>query len=297
MMEFKFRVALYKFLCVPNLLAAHWCDSSGWIMANYLYKQIWEETKTLIQSVGYIAVTVDEVTTVDNNNFLSIRAYIVQNWVRIPLLISLQRVECSSNVENLTEMIVGAINLGGGLDSKAIANKLMSLGANGALTLQGARSRVTQQVKEKHAPFLIDVHCVAHRCNLAFKALTNLGMFGDIEKLLLVTYGYLYKSSKRYSEFKQLAELTQTKGLKMLHNVQMRWVSLIELLCGFLSEYRTLIYKTTDDLNENSKAEVSVLQLPTNYFSLSIPIIDLFSVAYLCCVSIAVMNLYPCQLK
>jgi len=58
-----------------------------------------------------------------------------------------------------------------------------------------------------------------------------------------------------------VAELTQTKGLKMLCNVQTKWVSLIEPLCHLLSQYRTLIYKMTVDLHENNKVEVSVLHV------------------------------------
>lgn len=96
---------------------------------------------------------------------------------------------------------------------------------------------------------------------MAFKALSSLGIFGDIENLLGVTHAYFCKSPKRFVEFKQLAELTNTKGLKMLRNVQTRWVSLIEPLRRLLSEYRTLIYKMTADLHENVKAEVRFFYL------------------------------------
>jgi len=256
MMEFESRQSLYKLLQVPDLPAAHWCDNSGWVMATYMYKQVMEETKRLISAARFVAVTVDEVTAVDNSSWLSVHAYIVQDWIRIPLLISLQRVECSPTAENLTELIVGSVSAGGGLDAEGIATKVLSFGADGASALQGNRTGVTLQLKEKHAPNLIGVHCVAHRCNLAFKALSNLGIFADIEKLLSVTHSYFCKSPKRFSEFRMLAELTETKGLKLLRNVQTRWVSLIEPLRRLLSEYRTLIYKMTADLHDNNKAEV-----------------------------------------
>jgi len=112
---------------------------------------------------------------------------------------------------------------------------------------------MTSQLKEKHAPNLIGV---AYHCNLAFKALSNLSIFAEIEKLLLVTHLYFSKSLKRLSEVRMLAELIETKGLKLLRNVQTRWVSLIEPLRRLLSEHKTLIYKMTTDLHENNKAEV-----------------------------------------
>jgi hypothetical protein len=214
--------------------------------------------KRLIGVAHYFAVTVDEVTTVDNGSYLSVHVYVVQDWVRIPFLVSLQRVECPPNAENLTKLIVDSVIVGTGVDLETVAKKLLSFGADGASTLQGNRSGVTLQIQEKHASFMIGVHCVAHRCNLAFKALSSLGIFADIEKLLSVTHAYFGKSPKRFAEFQQLAELTETKGLKMLRNVKTRWVSLIEPLRRLLSEYRSLIYKMTADLGENTKAEVSI---------------------------------------
>lgn len=83
-------------------------------MAGYMYKQVVEETKRLIESARYVAVNVDEVTAVDNSSFLLVHAYIIQDWMRIPLLISLQPLECSPNAENLIDLIVGAISTGGG---------------------------------------------------------------------------------------------------------------------------------------------------------------------------------------
>jgi len=201
---------------------------------------------------------VDEVTAVDNSSYLSMHVYIMRDWVRIPLLDALQHVECIPNEDNLMKLIVDAVSSGGGLDSKSIAQKLLRFGADGASTLQRVRGGVTMQMKEKYAPFMIGVHFVAHRCNLAFKVLSSLEIFAKIEKVMAVTHTYFSKSPKRFVEFKQLAELTKTKGLKMLRDVQTRWVNLIEPLHGLLSKYRTLLYKMIADLDENPKAEVSV---------------------------------------
>jgi len=71
-------------------------------------------------------------------------------------------------------------------------------------------------LKEEYAPFMIGVHCVAHYCNLAFKALSSLGIFEDIENLLVVTHAYFCKSPKQFTKFQQLTKLIETKDLKML---------------------------------------------------------------------------------
>ena len=109
--------------------------------------------------------------------------------------------ECSPNAENITHLIVDSVISGIGLDAETIAKKFLSFGADGVSMLQRNRIGVTLQIREKHALFMISVHCVAHRCNLAFKALLTLGIFSDIEKLLSVTHAYFCKSPKRFSEF------------------------------------------------------------------------------------------------
>lgn len=41
--------------------------------------------------------------------------------MRVPLLVSLQRVDCASNVDNLTKLIVEVVSTGGGLDLQMFA--------------------------------------------------------------------------------------------------------------------------------------------------------------------------------
>jgi len=133
--EYKSRLSLYKLLNVLDFLSTHWCDNSGWVMAFYMYKQVTNEMRRLIVATRYIAISVDEVTTVDNNSYLSVHIYIVQDWVWVLLLVLLECIDCIPNVVNLTRLIIDAIGSGGSLDSKSIVRKLLNFGANGASTL------------------------------------------------------------------------------------------------------------------------------------------------------------------
>ena len=81
MVEYESCIHLYKLLNVPDLPVAYWCNNSGWTMAAYMYKQVCSEMKRLIGAARYFAVIVDEVTSVDNGNFLSLHVYVVQDWV------------------------------------------------------------------------------------------------------------------------------------------------------------------------------------------------------------------------
>ena len=259
MLEYESRLSLYELLKVPNLPHTHWSDNSGWTMAKYMYKQVTNAIKKFVQQAHYIAMTVDEVTTVDNGSWLSLHCYVMENWRRMPLLVCLKKVDVAPNADNLISLIIECVQSGGGVDREMVARKLLSFGADGATVLQGCRFGVTVQITRDHAPFAMGVHCVAHRCNLACKALSSIGIFVVIEKALNMAHAYFARSPKRYSEFNRLAELIGTKGLKMLRVVETRWVSLIEPLRRLLSEYRTLIYKMVQDLKENEKAQVRFL--------------------------------------
>jgi hypothetical protein len=58
-----------------------------------------------------------------------------------------------------------------------VAKKMLCFGTDGAATLQGLRLGVTTQIQRDYTPYNIGVHCMAHRCNLAFKMLSGMGIF------------------------------------------------------------------------------------------------------------------------
>jgi hypothetical protein len=47
-----------------------------------------------------------------------------------------------------------------------IANKVVCFGANGVIIFQGLEIGVTIQLVNKHCPFVVGIHSMAHWCNL-----------------------------------------------------------------------------------------------------------------------------------
>ncbi len=43
-----------------------------------------------IKIVRFIAISCDEVTMIDNGSWICIHAYVVQSWVRIPILLQVE---------------------------------------------------------------------------------------------------------------------------------------------------------------------------------------------------------------
>jgi hypothetical protein len=54
---------------------------------------------------------------VDNQSWISIHVYIISDWERVPLLLSLERVIEGGSAESITKIILGALAKQGGLTS------------------------------------------------------------------------------------------------------------------------------------------------------------------------------------
>ena len=100
MTEFEARFELYDFLEVPELPHKHWGLGSGWVMAEHLYDFVKQRIKTLVSSAAYFALSADETTACDNSSWIAIHAYIMENWCRVPLLLSIQRMDADGATAN-----------------------------------------------------------------------------------------------------------------------------------------------------------------------------------------------------
>ena len=89
MLEFESRSELYHFLQVPHCPRAHWSYTSGWMLSEHMYTFVQKRMQELISEASYLAVTCDETTTVDNSSWLCLHVYVMENWGRKPLLLTL----------------------------------------------------------------------------------------------------------------------------------------------------------------------------------------------------------------
>ncbi len=160
-----------------------------------------EATKSIVGTTHYFSFTCDEVSNIDNQNWLLIHAYVVQNWLKIPIFMSFEHVEVGLGVDNLTQILMHE----GGLMKKLIGKRLMNFSADGVFVFQGTRSSVIIQIVNGRAPHFMGVHCMAHRTNLVVQTLSHLQMVSRIESLLQTSYNYFSKSLKRHLEFMKSA--------------------------------------------------------------------------------------------
>jgi len=166
----------------------------------------------------------------DNGSWISIHAYVMQHWVRVPMLISFQRVVDGTRVDNLTIIIMEALQKGRGFNYAFIVQKFLCFGANEVSTFQGTKIGVTKEIDINYAPLSIGVHCMAHKCNLAFKILSSLGIINNTKYLLQSCHSYFAHNPKWHLEFIKLIDMMETKGLKMFNKVKTQWISLLDPL-------------------------------------------------------------------
>ena len=251
MLEYESGAALYEFLNVPNFPRMHWSDNSGWIMVEFMYAKIRTTISRVLVGANYVALTCDEVSTIDICG---------PKLEHIPFFISLERVVEGGGSDNLTQVIIDALTGAAKIERLALSKTLLCFGADGVSTFQGAKTGVTHQIQSKYAPFALGVHCMAHRCNIAFKTLSQLDIMNRIEDLLKSSHAYFKHSPKWHLEFVKLAKLMETKGLKLLKNVKTRWVSLIEPLRRILQDYRVPLAKMkADNVSKGKFAQGSCL--------------------------------------
>lgn len=77
-----------------------------------------------------------------------------------------------------------------------IAKKLVCVGADGASVMQGHKGGLCKKIKDDLAPYVIPIHYMAHRMNLAFGIVSNFGCVSNVESLIKEIYQYFCRSPK-----------------------------------------------------------------------------------------------------
>ncbi len=62
----------------------------------------------MIFIANYLALTREEVNTIDTQLWINVHAYVVNNWEYLPILIVLEKVINSGGNDNITKVITNA---------------------------------------------------------------------------------------------------------------------------------------------------------------------------------------------
>jgi hypothetical protein len=70
----------FAFLKVPNNPLKHWSDCVGWEIAKGLHCVVLIAIKKFIMASSFLYISIDEMTIVDNQSWISIHCYVVIGW-------------------------------------------------------------------------------------------------------------------------------------------------------------------------------------------------------------------------
>jgi len=91
------------------------------------------------------------------------------------------------------------------------------------------------------------VYCIAHHANHAVQTLSNLPLVSCIEILLKYLYGYFNHILKMHLEFLKWAGIMEINDNKILWNIKITWIFMINPIKCVLSMYCTLFMKMALD--------------------------------------------------
>jgi hypothetical protein len=98
---------------------------------------------------------------------------VFQNWLQIPIILSLGCVVMGSSDNNLTKVFMQALMHEGGLTKELICNRFMASCGNRVSIFQGIQTSVIQQISNICASHSMGVHYMAHITNPIIESLAN----------------------------------------------------------------------------------------------------------------------------
>jgi hypothetical protein len=72
---------LYDLFKLKNSLEKHWIDTNGWGMAKSMHDVVLENMKIIMQKFGFSALSANELTTIDNQQWINVHIYVMKKWV------------------------------------------------------------------------------------------------------------------------------------------------------------------------------------------------------------------------
>ena len=118
--------------------------------------------------LDFFSLSLDEVTTIDNTSWVCMSIYMVNGHIRHSYLLGIQKMKKSSTATNIYELVIQTLKEISGMDDLMIEKRLVCVETDGTSIMQGKMNRLCVKLQLLASPFMISMHCVAHRMNLAF---------------------------------------------------------------------------------------------------------------------------------
>jgi hypothetical protein len=91
MVEYEYLKPLFEFFKVIFFPKKHWTDVSRWVMWEHIHYQVLKALKATIVGVSFLLISCDDMTSINNQQWLSVHVNVLDNWVHTPLFLSMAR--------------------------------------------------------------------------------------------------------------------------------------------------------------------------------------------------------------
>ena len=125
-----------------------------------------------MQVATFFSLSCDEVTSVNYQSWISVHDYVLRDWKRIPLLLTLERVVEGGTTYNLTSVIANVAHAYEGLSKQKIRGFDHIWGRWGVHIPRYKFGRYCATYQQA-CTFMVGVHCMAHCTNLVVQTLSG----------------------------------------------------------------------------------------------------------------------------
>ena len=131
---------------------------------------------------------------------------------------------------------------------------LIGLGTDGAAVMVGCKNGLGQKLKDKNK-LLVQVHCVAHRLNLAAsQAGKGIQYMEDYHRYIQILYRFFSDSQVRYDKLRELQSILHGSVKQIPEGTSVRWLSVESAVKMIYSHYDAIILSLEDDKDKTGKA-------------------------------------------
>ena len=186
-------------------------------MQQIIYTAIQKEVDTLVQGSPFVSLLIDESTDISTTENLIIYIKLL-NYFN-PETHLLGNVHIPNGQAATVTQIVKDILASRHVDEK----KVVGFGSDGASLMIGKNNGVAARLKRVN-PFLISIHCMAHKLALCTsQASTGIQFLSTFKETLTALYRYFQKSSLRTHQLNEFQEIFQQSQLKVKEVYEIRW--------------------------------------------------------------------------
>ena len=133
-------------------------------------------------------------------------------------------------------------------------SSLMGLGTDGAAVMVGCRGGLGVKLKEKNN-MLIQVHCIAHRLNLAAsQASSGIPYMQDYHRYIQLLYHFFSDSQVRYDKLRELQTLLHGEVKQVPEGTSVRWLSVESAVKMIFGHFDAIVLALEDDKDKTGKA-------------------------------------------